>query len=628
MNLKEYFREHQILTDGAMGTYCGELFPADRRSPELLNMSQPERILAIHKEYLQAGARLLRTNSFASNPSTLFGVRPESGAGREEMLRQLADNIGAAHRLVHQAIREEQAIWEGQAIREEQASRNDQADSEIFVAGDIGPVPTRGMEEQELLEEYFAIADAHLAAGAGIIWFETFADFQYILPVAEYLKKKKEDIFIMASFCLNKYGYTSAGIRAQSVLDQAGASQVLDGVGFNCGIGSTHMLQILKKLDFKDLVVSVMPNSGYPGILRERANYRENVDYFCENMKELAALGVNFIGGCCGTSPSYIRRLKEHVSFGKPRRIYRAGSVSGGQTVQKERNEFYQKLHGSKKPVVVELDPPFDGNDEKIIRAALLLKEAGADMLTFADSPMGKMRADSLMTGVKIQRELEIPVMPHVSCRDRNRLGMGAAFLGAHMNGIRNLLLVTGDPMPGGARSGISPVYDFNSITLMEYVRQMNLEYFQEDPIVYGGALNYGRANLDKEIERMKRKIEAGASYFLTQPIYSREDVERIAYVKEHVDTKILCGIMPLVSYRNACYMKNEMSGVHVPEEVVARYHKDMSREEGEAVGVAVALETLERLAEIGDGIYFMVPFNRASMISTIMEQMREKGVQ
>lgn len=249
-------------------------------------------------------------------------------------------------------------------------------------------------------------------------------------------------------------------------------------------------------------------------------------------------------------------------------------------------------------------------------------------MLTFADSPMGKMRADSLMTGVKIQRELEIPVMPHVGCRDRNRLGMGAAFLGAHMNGIRNLLLVTGDPVPGGARSGTSPVYDFNSITLMEYVRQMNLEYFQEDPIVYGGALNYGRANLDKEIERMKRKIEAGASYFLTQPIYSREDVERIAYVKEQVDTKILCGIMPLVSYRNACYMKNEMSGVHVPEEVVARYHKDMSREEGEAVGVAIALETLEQLAEIGDGFYFMVPFNRASMISTIMKRMREKGVQ
>ena len=254
MNLKAYFREHQILADGAMGTYCGELFPADRRSPELFNTSHPERILAIHREYLRAGAQLLRTNSFASNLETLSRGHAEPGVSREAMLRQLADNVQAAHKLAQQAIREVGI-------------------PEIFIAGDIGPIPARSMEEpEELLEEYFAIADAHLAAGAGIVWFETFSDFTYLLPVAEYLKKKKSDIFLMASFCLNKYGYTSAGIRAQSVLEQAASSQVLDGVGFNCGIGSTHMYQILKKLDLKDLVVSVMPNSGYPGILRDRAN--------------------------------------------------------------------------------------------------------------------------------------------------------------------------------------------------------------------------------------------------------------------------------------------------------------------------------------------------------------------
>lgn len=605
MNLKAYFREHQILADGAMGTYCGERYPQDRRSPELFNESHPERILEIHREYLRAGAGLLRTNSFASNRSTLFGSQQESEIRREEMQKRVAENILASHRLAEQAILE--------------------VNPRALLAGDIGPIPARGMEEPEaLLTEYFAIADAHLAAGAGIIWFETFSDFQYLLPVAEYLKKKKNDIFIMASFCLNKYGYTSAGIRAQSVLDQAGESKVFDGVGFNCGIGPTHMHHILKKLDFGELAVSVMPNSGYPGMVKDRTGNGESVEFFCENMKEIAALGVNIIGGCCGTTPAYIRGMKETVCFGTPKRTHRESGPSDHPVVHKERNEFFQKLQGDKKPVIVELDPPFDGNDEKIVRAALLLREAGADMLTFADSPMGKMRADSLMTGVKIQRELELPVMPHVTCRDKNRLGMGAAFLGAHMNGIRNLLLVTGDPVPGGARSGISPVYDFNSITLMEYVRQMNQEYFREDPIVYGGALNYGRANLDKEIERMKRKCGAGASYFLTQPIYSEADAARIAYVKEHVDTKILCGIMPLVSYRNACYMKNEMSGVHVPDEVMARYHKDMSREEGENTGIEIALTTIELLSGISDGYYFMVPFNRASMICTIMKRMRE----
>ena len=202
------------------------------------------------------------------------------------------------------------------------------------------------------------------------------------------------------------------------------------------------------------------------------------------------------------------------------------------ELISKEKNVFYKKLINHAKPVLVELDPPHDGNCEKIIQASLLLKEAGADLITFSDSPMGKMRTDSIMTGIKIQNEIELQVMPHVTCRDKNRLGMGAAFFGAHMNGIRNLLLVTGDPVPSEDRNAVTPVFDFNSMKLMEYLKQMNQEYFKEDPIVYGGALNYGRANLEKEIERMQKKCEAGADYFLTQPIFSDEDVQKIKYVK------------------------------------------------------------------------------------------------
>lgn len=625
MDFKAYLKSHIVLTDGAMGTYYGEKYQRIGRSPELVNRTHPERITAIHKEYLDAGAQLLRTNSFSSNLQTLFGGQ-ETELSREQQLQQLSENVRAAYRLAEEAAAAKYAEHAADDKRSMRSAAASEA-SPIWIAGDIGPIPEqRGKEPQELLEEYHIIADALLASGAKIIWFETFSDYQYLLPVAEYLKQKK-NIFVMASFCLNKFGYTRSGISAGRILKTAREQEAIDGVGFNCGIGSTHMHQILKSLDFGDLIVSVIPNSGYPDIIQDRMGYQENTSFFCENMKEIAALGVNLIGGCCGTTPAYIRALKKaELADGEPFKRHHKGVLKADNAkIAKENNIFYQKLSCGKKVIVVELDPPHDGNCEKIIPSALLLKEAGADLVTFSDSPMGKLRADSIMTGAKVQREVELPVMPHVTCRDKNRLGMGAALFGAHMNGIRNLLLITGDPVSQGDLSGITPVFDFNSIKLMEYVRQMNEEYFREDPMVYGGALNYGRANLEKEIGRMRQKCAAGADYFLTQPIFDQTDVERIAYIKTQVETKILCGIMPLVSYRNANFMKNEVFGIRVPEEIVSCYRKDMSREEGEETGIAIALRLAEQLAEVGDGYYFMVPFNRAAMIGTILKRMREQ---
>lgn len=627
---KKWFRENQILTDGAMGTYYGEKFQRIGKSPELSNIKEPERILEIHREYLKAGAQLIRTNTFSSNLDTLFGGKPENGRSRQEQLLALSENVKAAFALAKQAAAE--------------------VNPKVVLAGDIGPVPeSGGKDPEEILEEYYTIGDALLAAGAEVIWFETFSDFQYILPAAEYLKGR-QDVFVMASFCLNKFGYTRSGISARRILETAEESLVLDGVGFNCGIGSTHMYRILKNLDFGRLVVSVIPNSGYPDILKDRSGYQENIAYFCENMKGIGDLGVNFLGGCCGTTPSYIRALSKTFAgsfeeeilpaaggasafrtnaegFGPmQKRKHQTKAPAGEICLQKERNPFYQKLMCKKKVVVAELDPPHNGDCEKIIQGSLLLKEAGVDLVTFSDSPMGKLRADSILTGAKIQRETEVSVMPHVTCRDKNRLGMGASFFGAHMNGIRNLLLITGDPVPQGDRSGVTPVFDFHSVKLMEYLRQMNLEYFRDDPMVYGGALNYGRANLEKELERMEKKYRAGADFFLTQPIFCPEDAQKVAFCKQRMkekglDVKILCGIMPLVSYRNASFMKNEVFGIRVPEEIVSRYRKDMTREEGEETGIAIALELVEQLEEIGDGYYFMAPFNRASMVARILKK-------
>jgi homocysteine S-methyltransferase len=198
-------------------------------------------------------------------------------------------------------------------------------------------------------------------------------------------------------------------------------------------------------------------------------------------------------------------------------------------------------------------------------------------------------------------------------------ISMRSVLLGAYIHGIRNLLLVTGDPVPGESRISTTAVFDYNSIQLMDYVKEMNTEHFAADPICYGGALNHGRGMIDKIVERMQRKIDAGCKYFLTQPIYSREDAERIRQIKERVDTKILCGIMPLVSYRNACFIKNEMGQINIPEEIIAGYRADMTREEAENVGAAIAREVIEFLDPVADGYYFMLPFNRVSLLDKIL---------
>jgi len=280
---------------------------------------------------------------------------------------------------------------------------------------------------------------------------------------------------------------------------------------------------------------------------------------------------------------------------------------------------LYQQLQSGKKVIAVELDPPYDANIDQVMECAHILKANGADLITFADSPMGRSRVDSILMSIKIAKETGLNVMPHVCCRDRNMISMRSVLLGTYIHGVRNLLIVTGDPVPGESRVSTTGVFDYNSIQLMDYIKEMNMEHFAKEPIFYGGALNHARGPLEKVVERMKRKIDAGAKYFLTQPIYSIEDVERIRAIKQLVDTKILCGIMPLVSYRNACFIKNEISGIHVPEEIVDRYGPDMSREEAENVGATIAREMMELLDPIADGYYFMLPFNRVSLMDKIL---------
>jgi methionine synthase / methylenetetrahydrofolate reductase(NADPH) len=590
LNIKNYLKEHKLITDGAMGTYFSVNAGNENTVSEFANINAPDIILNIHKSYIEAGAKLIRTNTFAANQQVLGTI------GKDQ--KQI---IAGAYALAKKAVKE--------------------SGKEVYIACDIGPIPENGSRaEEDILAEYKLICDTFLQENPDIFLFETFSDFYYLKEIISYIKAKAPDIFVITNFCLNKNGYTSKGISARTVLEQIAANDEIDAGGFNCGIGSGHMYQILKKLNFPtNKYIFIMPNAGYPESLQNRMIFMDNEGYFEENMQRITDLGVDVIGGCCGTTPNYIKKITDKINLKDNYRGIRV-NLPLNQEEQKElrHNDFYQLFATGRKVIAVELDPPFDAKDDAVIACAHKLKASGVDIITMADSPMGRSRVDSILMSIKLMRESGMNVMPHVCCRDKNMIAMRSGLLGAYTNGIRNVLVVTGDPIPSENRQSTTGVFDYNSIQLMNYLKEMNREHFYEEPIYFGGALNYGRGLVDKVIERMQKKIDAGAKYFLTQPIFTDEDMERIRYIKSKVDTKLLCGIMPLVSYRNANFIKNEITGINVPDSVVERYRPDMTKEEAEWIGAEIASEIIEKISDCADGYYFMLPFNRVSLMEKI----------
>lgn len=595
MKIKEYLRANRLITDGAMGTYYEEKYGRENGLAERANVTDPERIKAIHLEYLRCGARLLRTNTFAAN-AMFF-----------DSMDEVEESIRAAYRIAAEAVEEFHAQC---------------PDEPVFIAADIGTIyDAEHMEYEQMFDRYRRICDIFLDCGADCFLFETQADSAYLEPLCHYLKEQA-DVFVMAQFSFDKSGYTRSGLSVEKVVRTMASMEGVDAYGFNCGVGATHMYRLLGDITFpSDKYVTVLPNAGYPYMFRGKMLYLNNVGYFVEEMKKIAELGIEILGGCCGTTPEHIKALTEALAK-VPVSGKRIGSLGDAQVGRSE-SEFERKLSAGERVCIVELDPPFQTDIKKVMDGAAQLRDAGVDMITISDSPMARTRMDAGHLAVRIQRETGVPVMPHVSCRDKNVIALRAGLLGTYMNEIRHYLIVTGDPVAREDRDFVTSVFDFNSIKLMKYISAMNEEVFAEEPVIFGGALNYHGANPDAIIKRMKVKIEQGCRYFLTQPIYTDEDVQRIRYIKERVDTKILCGIMPLVSYKNALFVKNEMPGMHLSDEIVTRYRPDMTREEAEQVAVSICVETAGKLADIADGFYFMTPFNRTGLICRIMEEVR-----
>lgn len=611
MKLQDYLKEHRLIMDGAMGTYFEEKYKKEAGIAELANITAPEKVLEIHREYLESGARMLRTNTFASNTMLLDDIEA------------VKENVRAGYEIAQRARAEFYAEHEGV--------------EEIYVAADLGPIyPVAASQvtdafEQEILEEYKAIVDTFAACGAEVYVLETLADLTYAEAVAAYIKEKS-DAFVLVQFSFDKSGYTKSGLSIANMFARVNEIDAIDACGCNCGVAAAHLNQLLTKERFPGKkYVSALPNGSYPYELRGRMVYSNNEKYYTLMMEKIAELGVDILGGCCGTKPSYIKRLSESLKDGErpDRKVFAVQEQPEEELPLEEKvselSAFYPKLQREEKVFVVELDPPFGLDITKVIEGAKCLKKVKADLITLADSPMARTRMDPLQLAVKVQNETGIHVMPHICCRDKNMIAMRSSLLGAYMNEIRNFLFITGDPVSRDSRDQITSVFNFNSIRLMQYVSEMNQDVFQEEPVVYFGALNYHGANPAAIAARMKKKMEAGCAGFLTQPVYSEEDMERICYLKQETGAKILCGIMPLVSYKNAMFIKNEMPGIKVTDDIVAKYRSDMTREEAEHVAVETSVEIAERLYDKVDGFYMMTPFNRAGLIARIIESIREK---
>ena len=386
------------------------------------------------------------------------------------------------------------------------------------------------------------------------------------------------------------------------------------------------MYKLMKDLDIYDDTITALTNASYPEIINEKMVYVYNPDYFANIVADIKCLGVSIVGGCCGTTPEHIKSIADRLQICdiKDSEKERMKQV---EKIKKEKkiSNFYDKLQRDEFVIAVELDPPYDNAIEGMMESARVCKENGVDIITIADSPRAIARVDSLMMSTKIKREIEIDVIPHLCCRDKNVNALKSGLLASYIEDVRNVLVITGDPILDIDKMSTKSVFNLNSYKLIQLIDDMNKEIFKDEPINIGGALNLNVRRKEAEIKRMMKKVEAGANVFFTQPIYDESAIDFLAKMKKDKSIKIMGGIMPIVNYRNAQFLNNEVPGIEIPQKYVDRFHPDMSTREAEQVGIELAVEIANNLRPYVDGFYFINPFNRIEMIMKILQRIDHK---
>lgn len=602
-NILEAIREQLLIFDGAMGTELYQRHVFTNRSYDELCLSDPELVIEVHQDYLRAGADVLTSNSYGANRSVLqkFG---------------LADQVAAIN---HKAVELMRLSLERLAPQRQ-----------VYLAGSIGPLEPglrQKMPRQEAVQAFVEQAEALSEAGVDFIIFETMPDREAALQASLAMSSLENPPPFVLSHAIPD-GEDLAEILAHRLQPLQAGLPAPFALGLNCGLGPARMLEALTAArTLTELPIIVQPNAGTPHKVENRQLYLCSPEYLSTYAQRYVNLGARGVGGCCGTNPEHIaelarslKRLSQSYSSISVSEAQKPKAAAAQETALAEKSRLGQKLARGEWIKSVEITPPRGWDTAQIISKARLCQQQGVDAINVPDGPRAAPRLSALITALKIEQEAGIEAVLHVCSRDRNYLALQADLLGSAAVGLRNFLFITGDPPKLGGYGYASGVFDTDSIGLVSLQKHLNqgidLGGQQIQPpsaAVIGVGADPNAIDFNREITRLQAKIEAGAEFIITQPVFDVEALHKFIRVIAGWKIPVIAGIWPLASLRNALFMKNEVPGVLVPDSIVRRIEKALTREEQLACGIQIAREALAELRGMVAGVQVSAPLGNVN---------------
>jgi len=606
-NILELIKERPLIFDGAMGTMIYSKGVFINTCYEHLCVTNPKLIAGIHEAYVDGGADVIETNSYGANRLKL-------------QTHGLADQLEAINRAAVKLAR--------------QAAGDD-----VLVAGSVGPCLKSDQLYVDLMaEELTDVFREHMAVladeGIDLFLLETFTHVKEAQLAAKVARDFGLPVFV--SVTVGKDGETRRGEKIEQIVDALNADPNVDGIGINCGVGPAAAFSVAERaLPHTTKPFTVMANAGVPQEVEGRMIYMSTPEYFTEYAKSMIQVGVRGVGGCCGTTPEHIAMMaksvksltgvKKHVTIAH----YETDLPEVDVVSMAEKCAFAAKLVRGEKVTSVEITPPRSIDLNPMLDKCRICKEAGIDAINIPDGPRASARISPMVAALAVEREVGIETVLHYCCRDRNLIGMQSDLLGGYAGGLRNYLIITGDPPKLGDYPDSTPVFDVDAVGLTQVVH--NLNHGRDvggNPInpptglLIGVGANPCAVEPERELQHFFNKIDAGAEYAITQPIFDPEALLRFLDAAEkHTRTiPVVAGVWPLVSLRNAEFLNTEVPGVEVPAAILERMSKAKTKEDGRKIGIEIAREICERIADRVAGYQVSAPFGIVDLALQVLE--------